>query len=295
MRIPPGAPLFGTVLIAVSCWAAGPASAAPGDPVGNDLGPPVTWGPKDFQPGDDLDVQVTGCDTAPVSGFQAGSNEIFAQTLKFADTAAEGAEQPVWKATARTRAGLEPGGSYQTLLRCEVDGALVDFPLTVKVPGGPRSPSPSDTFDFDFDKVELSTRTVTPGGQLTFTVTCPTSVTAESAAFTEAPEFTESDDEDDEFTATATFKSTLPSVVTIKVTCEDHGSVTFSTQPGDNDIGNGGPDVPAGAPDTGDGSTLRGGGAMTPLGWAAAGLLLAGAGAGAGAFVRRRTRSAENG
>lgn len=162
----------------------------------------------------------------------------------------------------------------------------------------PTSPGPSEPpgdFEFGFDKVTLSTDVVEPGGELTMTVICPTSVTAKSNGFVADPEFTEADEES--FTGTAEFKQTLPTVVTLTITCVDHGSVFFSTEPGGKTVKPGGQTgkIPVGAPDTGDGSTAP---QQDPLALIAGGsvlaVALAGLGAGAGVMaVRRRSTRQE--
>jgi hypothetical protein len=137
----------------------------------------------------------------------------------------------------------------------------------------PATPTPTPTatepaFKFGFDKVQLSTRRVVPGGKVTFTVTCPTAVTATSSAFVANPRFAK---DGDTSKGTATYKRSLPRVVNIKVSCAKFGFVTFSTK---SDTGNGGgnvgngPNVPDQAPDTGGGATAENGAAA--LGGAAA-------------------------
>jgi hypothetical protein len=241
--------------------------------------PKATFTPARFQPGDNLTVTVTGCDGAPHTGFAADSNQLFHETPAFER------DGDRWQAIGATKADLRTGQSYRTRFRCQVGDTTAQFPLTVKVQAPSPSPTPTPTFRFDFDKVELSTRRVTAGGEMKFTVTCPTSVTAESAAFAQAPEFEET--ETGTFEGTAEFKATLPSVVTIKVICADHGFVTYSTRPGDDDISNGGPTVPSGAPNTGGGPAADTG-VPGPLVLGGAALLLALAGFGTWTAARRQ-------
>jgi hypothetical protein len=156
------------------------------------------------------------------------------------------------------------------------------------------SPGPSDEppeFVFDFDKVTLSPDTIKPGGTVTITVTCPTSVTAVSNAFVQNPKFSKTDD--DTSTGTATYRTDLPDAVQLTVTCADFGSVTFEAKLGDGDgkLTPGGRTghIPAGAPETGDGSTVPAGGGMLLVAGGSA-LALAAAGLGAGALRRRGSR-----
>ncbi|REE95277.1 hypothetical protein [Thermomonospora umbrina] len=246
--------------------------------------PEITVDPERFRPGDNLTISVTACATRPRTGRPGLKNEIFAERPTFERTG------PKWSAIAGTRAGLKPGRRYHTDFRCEVDGRTVTFRLTTS-PSRTHEEPPKKPFAFGFDKVRLSTRTVTPKGEMTFTVTCPTRVSVASASFTEAPEFEKT--EKGAFKGTGTFKATLPSIVKIKVICEDHGHVTYSTKPGDGDIGDGGPEIPKGAPDTGGGLAAPDGrGPAAPYGGVAYGgaalVLLAGAGGLAVRTLRRR-------
>jgi hypothetical protein len=86
------------------------------------------------------------------------------------------------------------------------------------------------------------------------------------------------------WTATGTFRTSLPDPTTATVVCEGYGSVKLSTSPekGDGTMKPKQPKIPTGRIDTGDGSTQADGSALP-----AAGL---GALAGLGAFaLRRRT------
>lgn len=285
---------LGAVSGAVTLIVAGPAQAAPANV------PEVTvTGPADFVPGDNLELWVLAtksgdklpCDEPPTSEFLP--NEIFAENPVFLKEDRVGKS---WHNSAGTKTTLKVGTTYETTFQCRVGTRHPRFTMSFTVPKAPpttkptNSPSPKPKFQFGFDKVQLSTRTVTPKSKIDFTVTCPSVVTAESASFTATPKFKKS--AKDTFKATGVFKKTLPSVVTIKVTCKDYGTVTFSTQPGKDSIGNGGPKIPKGAPDTGDGSTLGGGGGLALGGGAA--VALAGAGLGAVALRRRAKGSREN-
>jgi hypothetical protein len=263
------------------CGAAALALAAPARAAAE---PKITITPEEFRPGDNLTISVTECQSAPVTGRPGMVNQIFAENPAFTR------DGDGWQAIGGTGTGLKPGQPYRTEFRCRIGTRPVTFTLTA-TPHRAPSPSPSpDDFEFGFDKVKLSTRTVTPGGEMTFTVTCPTEVSARSASFVKVPKFTK--DGEDAFKGTATFKETLPSIVNIKVTCEGHGHVTYSTRPDEDDLGDGGPEIPKGAPDTGGGTGGQGPGA-TAFGGAAL-TLLAGAGLGAWTLRRRAGGSAES-
>ncbi|MBA9004606.1 hypothetical protein [Thermomonospora cellulosilytica] len=247
----------------------------------------TTTFPEGFRPGYNLVIEVTGCEQAPTS--RGLRNEIFAEDPGF-QKAEDG---DGWTAIGGTRRDLQAGRTYRTEFRCGGLGGET-FPLQITVPGsaggGPGggatgSPSPGGGFEFGFDKVKLSTRKVVAGGTMGFTVTCPTTVTAESAAFAEAPEFTRKGQVSK---GTATFAQTLPSIVKIKVTCAGHGHVEYSTEPAEEALGEGGPKIPVGAPNTGGGVAERGPGAVA-YGGAAAVLLAA---AGTGVLTLRRRRAA---
>lgn len=246
----------------------------------------TTTFPEGFQPGWNLVINVTGCTRAPTS--RGLRNEIFAEDPGFQRPE----EGDGWMAIGGTRRDLQPGRTYRTEFRC--DGQT--FPLEITIPGsaggGPTaSPSPGTggggAFKFGFDKVKLSTRKVVPGGTMGFTVTCPTTVTAESAAFAEPPKFTKKGQVS---TGTAKFGEKLPSIVKIKITCAGHGHVEYSTEPAKKALGEGGPKIPVGAPDTGGGAEQGPGAAV--YGGAAA-VLLAAAGGGALMLRRRAKGSAE--
>ncbi|GLZ04605.1 hypothetical protein Acsp03_20710 [Actinomadura sp. NBRC 104412] len=171
-------------------------------------------------------------------------------------------------------------------------------PPTTEAPDPSDSPTPSDpdpseppTFEFGFDDVKLSTTRVVPGGKTTFTVTCPTEVTITSNAYTQDP-LPVSKTGDDTWTATGTFKSSLPNPSIARVTCKDHGTVTFTTNPEKGEMKPGKPTgkIPTGRIDTGDGSTQGGPGMPLLAGGSAAAL----AAAGLGALALRRRAGRES-
>ncbi|HEX2313899.1 MAG TPA: hypothetical protein VHJ17_09205 [Thermomonospora sp.] len=235
--------------LAATGAAGGAAALALAAPAQAAAEPRITVDPERFRPGDNLTLTVTECATRPVTGQV---NQIFAERPAFQK---EGA---AWTAIGGTKTSLRPGQTYRTEFRCRVGGRTVVVPLeTSPAPPLPRpTPTPKPTlpkpFAFGFDKVKLSTRTVRPKGTMTFTVTCPTTVRAESASFAEAPRFRRTSEKITS-KGTATFKETLPSIVNIKVICKGHGHVTYSTKPAEDDLGEGGPKIPKGAPDTGGG------------------------------------------
>ncbi|MFC6885076.1 MULTISPECIES: hypothetical protein [Actinomadura] len=255
--------------------------------------PTINATPNPFTPGQELTVTAKGCDTEPVLGK---TNDIFGDNAP--GTFEKGAKPGEWTAKALSRKNLELGKPYTTQFTCEVDKVAQQLTLTAKVKDGTEPPDEPEKFRFGFDKIELSTRTVLPGGKFGMKVTCPTEVTATSASFVKEPEFKELGDEGTEsdapkWGATATFKKTLPSVVNVRITCAQYGSKVYSTKPGKKQVGNGSPTVPKGAPDTGDGTMSgtggNGGGALYAGGSAA---LVAAAGLGGLALRRRAARSA---
>jgi hypothetical protein len=134
--------------------------------------------------------------------------------------------------------------------------------------------------------VKLSTTKVVPNGSTTFTVTCPSTVTIVSNAYTQSP-LPISKTGTDTWTAKGTFKSTLPDPSVATVTCKGFGSVKFSTSPekkGGLKPKPGG-QIPVGRIDTGDGSTQTGSAGLPMLAGGSAAAL---AGAGLGAFALRR-------
>ncbi|TNY36482.1 hypothetical protein [Thermomonospora catenispora] len=279
------------VATGAACGAAALALPALTSPVQALAAPKATTTfPEGFRPGWNLVINVTGCTRAPSS--RGLRNEIFAEDPEFQRPE----EGEGWMAIGGTRPDLQSGRTYRTEFRC--DGRT--FPLEITIPrsaggGATASPSPGagnggggdggGAFTFGFDKVKLSTRTVVPGGKMGFTVTCPTTVTAESAAFAKPPTFTKKGQVS---TGTATFGEKLPSIVKIKITCAGHGHVEYSTEPAKKALGEGGPKIPVGAPNTGGGAG-QGPGALVYGGAAAALLAVAGGGA---LMLRRRAASA---
>ncbi|GAA2441782.1 hypothetical protein GCM10010191_67560 [Actinomadura vinacea] len=156
------------------------------------------------------------------------------------------------------------------------------------VPGDdtPAPAPPKPRFTFGYDKVKLSSRRVVPGGSTMFTVTCPNTVSITGNGFTRSP-LTVKKAGANRWTATGTFRSSLPDPTTATVVCKGFGSVKFSTSPEKNDGGMkpSKPKIPTGRIDTGDGSTQRGDGSALPAAGLGAFAL-----AGFGAFaLRRRT------
>ncbi|MBO2448779.1 hypothetical protein J4573_16875 [Actinomadura barringtoniae] len=248
-----------------------PASAAPAPPAA----PDITVKPDPFKPGAKVTLNVTGCTSEPK--VSADTNGIFVkgEPSSFGKGTADGA----WTTVVATKSDLKPEQTYVTQFGCTTTDGSAIFQLRTTIPKTPD-------FTFGFDKVKLSTRTVTAGGKLGMTVTCPTTVTAASASFTATPKFTK---DGDVSKATATFKDHLPSVVRVKITCADHGSVSYSTKPGERDVKPGDGKIPKGSPQTGDGTmAARGDGGFNGPTVAGSAALLAGAGLGGGLMVRRR-------
>lgn len=247
--------------------------------------PTITMSPEPFEPGDKVNLRVTGCSTEPKAGKP---NQIFAEGEPKSFDGVGGVD---WTASGATRLDLLPGGTYVTRFTCATGQVDETFELTTTLPKTPTpTPTPTPTkeqFSFGFDDVELSTHTVNPSGKITMTVTCPTKVRATSAAFVSEPAFERATKT--AFKATGEFKKDLPAVVKIKIGCADHGSVTFSTKPGDDTVSKGDNKIPSGAPDTGDGSTAGRGPASAALLASGSAAVVAGAGL-AGLALRRRTR-----
>ncbi|GLZ04042.1 hypothetical protein Acsp03_15080 [Actinomadura sp. NBRC 104412] len=150
----------------------------------------------------------------------------------------------------------------------------------------PESRSPSRGFSFGSDDVKLSTNRAVPNGKTRFTVTCPSRPTISGNAYTHNPvPFTKTGKNTWEHTGT--YKSTLPRVITARVTCAGCGTVTLSTTPEKGDMKPGKPTgrIPTGRIDTGDGSTQMASGLPLAAGSSAAAALAA---AGLGAFALRR-------
>ncbi|MFB4301207.1 hypothetical protein [Actinomadura sp. NTSP31] len=193
-----------------------------------------------------------------------------------------------------------------TLLKCTLKAGQ-KVPHWVDVTGQtpptepPTSPptTPKPVFRFGFDKVQLSSRVVAPGRKTTFTVTCPSAVTITGNGYTRDPLAVQKAGKST-WTATGTFKSSLPDPTVVTVVCKGFGSVKFSTHPSKNPSKPGNsmqpatPKIPNGRIDTGDGSMYgRSAGSGAPLiavGWG----VLAAAGLGAVALRRRTARERSN-
>lgn len=220
--------------------------------------PQATYSPKRFTPGDNLWVRITGCVGEP---RLSGTNEAFAEGEPGSFERSGG---DTWTGIGGTLRSLKSGNSYLTRFGCLTGKGFQTFPLWVtppdKIPPAPPSPPgkprpeppPGEGFRFGYGDVELSTRTVTPGGRLGIRVTCPSSVRATSASFVSEPRFSRIGK--DEHKGTARFASSLPSIVKVRVECRGYGSVTFSTKPGQKDVDPGDQGIPQGSPNTGDGS-----------------------------------------
>ncbi|RFU38607.1 hypothetical protein DZF91_26805 [Actinomadura logoneensis] len=228
---------------------------------GASAAPSVTFTPRRFTPGENVTVLIRGCADEP---SLAGQNEAFVQGDPGHFDRSDGG---VWSGIASTKPGLKPGNSYITKFRCTTAGGPRTLTLFVTVPekSVPAPPPPASPpgdghgggggFRFGFDDVDLSTRTVRPGGRLGMKVHCPAEVSATSSSFVADPRFTETDK--DTWEATGTFERTLPSVVRVRISCAGHGHVVFTTRPGRDEVSPG-PTIPRGAPETGDGSTAAG-------------------------------------
>lgn len=234
---------------------------------------------------------ATPDDTAPKAGDactveQVGTTAEAADGTKLHCEQQAGSETPVWVAV---KDGDEPGD--------ENPGG--------EDPGGEDPGTPNEpAFEFGPDKVKLSSLDVAPGLKTTFTVTCPTSVTITSNGYTQNPLPVKKAGENT-WTATGTFRKTLPNPTTATVVCKDYGAVKFTTEPDKTD-GNGGdkggnkgggkltattPKIPTGRIDTGDGSMyMHDQHSAAPLLAAGWGALMA---VGLGAIVLRRRTAAE--
>ncbi|MDL4818300.1 hypothetical protein [Actinomadura opuntiae] len=190
-----------------------------------------------------------------------------------------------------------------TLLKCTLEPGQ-KVPHWVEVSPGDQPPTlppttPKPVFRFGFDKVRLSSRVVAPGRHTTFTVTCPSTVTITSNGYTRSP-LPVAKTGKSTWTATGTFKSSLPDPTVATVVCKGFGSVRFSTHPSKNPAKPGTgmqpttPKIPNGRIDTGDGSmygrTAGSGAPLMAIGWGA----LAAAGLGAVALRRRTARERSN-
>ncbi|MFG2002777.1 hypothetical protein ACGFNU_26815 [Spirillospora sp. NPDC048911] len=221
--------------------------------------PQATYSPKRFTPGDNLWVRITGCAGEP---RLAGTNEVFDEGEPGSfDRSGTG----TWTGIGGTLRTLKSGNSYLTRFGCSTGTGFQTFPLWVtppdKIPSTPPSPPGKPRpepppggggFSFGHDDVDLSIRTVRPGGTLGIRVTCPGSVRATSASFASEPRFRRIGE--DEHKGTARFTSSLPSVVKVRVECRGYGSVTFSTTAGRNEVEPRDQSIPQGSPNTGDGS-----------------------------------------
>ncbi|MGI5324305.1 hypothetical protein [Actinomadura nitritigenes] len=185
-----------------------------------------------------------------------------------------------------------------TLLKCTLKaGQKVPHWVDVTGQTPPTKPptTPKPVFRFGFDKVKLSSRVVAPGRRTTFTVTCPSTVTITGNGYTGSPLPVKKAGKST-WTATGTFKSSLPDPTVATVVCKGFGSVRFSTHPskkpsqGGNSMQPATPKIPNGRIDTGDGSmygrTAGSGAPPAAIGWGA----LAAAGLGAVALRRRTGR-----
>ncbi|MCP2336001.1 hypothetical protein [Actinomadura rupiterrae] len=273
----------GAVLIGSLAAGAAPALAAPAPGA-----PSVSIEPKRFAPGDDVTVHIDGCVTEPSVGDQ---NEIF---VKGDPAHFDKSGGTSWSGIGATQPGLKPGNSYLTKFGCMTASGPRTLTLFATVPEKTTTPPPPPPgkghggdggFHFGFDDVDLSTRTVMPGGTLGMKVHCPTEASASSSSFVEEPRFKETDK--DSWEATATFEKSLPSIVRVTISCAGYRHVVFSTRPGKDEVAPG-PQIPKGAPETGDGSTARRPADRTPLiGTGAAVVVLAGTGL---ALRRRATK-----
>ncbi|MEV5573091.1 hypothetical protein AB0L06_23870 [Spirillospora sp. NPDC052269] len=227
--------------------------------------PSASIEPTRFTPGENVTVRISGCASEPSVG---GQNEVFVQgdPSGFDKTGATS-----WAGVASTLPGLKPGNSYVTKFTCTTASGPRTITLFATVPEKHTTPPPlplpsppggghgggggGKRFHFGFDDVDLSTRTVVPGGRLGMKVHCPTEASATSPSFVSDPRFEETDK--DTWEATGTFERSLPSVVRVTIRCAGYGHVVFSTRPGRDEVSPG-PTIPRGAPETGDGSTVTG-------------------------------------
>lgn len=272
-----------TGAVALGLGLAAPANAAALLPQ-----PKVTVSPNPFTPGARLNLAISACDDAP----KTVSNQIFAAAPAFTKSGAG------WAATAQAKSTLKAGQTYTTKFSCtvkdETQSGTANFGLTTSIPKQPPKAEPK--FKFGFDKVQLSTRRVMPGSNITFRVKCPNPVSATSASWATAPSFKKTGT--DTWTGTGRFKSSLPAVVNIKVSCKGFGFVTYSTKPGKRNVGDGGGtgNIPTGpGPNTGDGSLFmqesEGSNMALIAGGSAGALAVAGLGT---VLVRRRRTGQES-
>ncbi|MFC5183382.1 hypothetical protein [Actinomadura harenae] len=291
----------GAVLAGSLAAGAVPAFALAGKPSGasGTGAPSVSIEPRRFTPGQDVTVRISGCKDEPSAG---GQNEVFVQgdPSHFKRTGAT-----TWSGVGTTLRGLKPGNAYMAKFQCTTASGPRTLTLFATLPekrtplpppsggghggggGGGGGGGDGKRFHFGFDDVDLSTRTVLPGGRLGMKVHCPTEASATSSSFVRDPRFEETGK--DTWEATATFERSLPSVVRVTIACAGYGHVVFTTRPGRDEVSPG-PAIPQGAPETGDGSTVTADpGARAPyLGAGAAFVALAGT----GLALRRRTSKA---
>ncbi|WP_026413686.1 hypothetical protein [Actinomadura oligospora] len=299
-RIAAAGSASGAVLVGALAAGASPALADPSAGAGAAAGAPtVSIAPKRFTPGENVTVRIGGCTSEPSVG---GQNEVFVQGDP---SGFDRNGETSWSGIGSTLPGLKPGNSYITKFTCMTASGPRTLTLFATLPEKHTTPPPppgdghggggggGKRFHFGFDDVDLSTRTVVPGGRLGMKVHCPTEASATSSSFVEDPRFEETGE--DTWEATGRFGRSLPSVVRVTIGCAEHGTVVFTTRPGRDEVSPG-PTIPRGAPDTGDGSTASGGsgavagsrGARAPyVGAGAAAFALAGTG-----LVLRRRRVA---
>ncbi|XVQ08835.1 hypothetical protein ACQP1W_40780 [Spirillospora sp. CA-255316] len=241
--------------------------------------PTITVTPKAFKPGDSLTLKVTECEDAPKLTSDTG---LFAGTPEWSGAASSG-----WNSTTATKKTLTPGKTYTAKFSCTFDGGTTDFDVTTSPQKDDEEPEPPK-FEFGYDDVKMSTTRVVPNGKTTFTVTCPTTVTITSNGYTKNPLPVKKTGAKT-WTATGTFKSSLPDPTLATVKCEGHGSVKYSTSPEKGDLSPKKPTgkIPTGRIDTGDGSTVAGGDGSAALLAGGSAAVLAAAGAGV-VLLRRR-------
>ncbi|MFC5748749.1 hypothetical protein [Actinomadura rugatobispora] len=240
--------------------------------------PKISATPDPFVPGGKLNLKATECDTKPVQEEDGGLFTGFPVWEKAGDNG-------TWTAVATTNK-VAPGKTYQAFFTCEMEGE--EFTLRVSVTAEDDDEPEQPKFDFGYDDVKLSTTRVVPNGKTTFTVTCPTEVTITGNGYTQNPLPVKKAGEKT-WTATGTFKSSLPDPTLATVTCKNHGSVKYSTSPEKGDLSPKKPTgkIPTGRIDTGDGSTVAGGGGSAALLAGGSAAVLAAAGAGV-VLLRRR-------
>ncbi|MEU8799260.1 hypothetical protein [Spirillospora sp. NPDC048819] len=228
------------------------------------------------------------------AGFAAG-----AMVLGMAGPALATPGDPVTPGAPCSNVGATAENAAGELMKCIKKAGEEKATWQPAAPGDENpTPTPTPTtptFKFGYDKVKLSTTRVAPGQNVTFTVTCPTSVTVAGNGYTKNPLPVKKAGENT-FTAQGTYRSNLPDPTTVTVVCKDFGSVKYSTSPekaegSGNGNGNGmapkTPKVPTGPINTGDGSSLgTGGSPMMAAAWGVFAFLGLGAVA-----LRRRTVS----